>query len=462
MRRALHNANADSDASAPQLRRADRQRRGARSARGTSSDFADTESDVPVIATTSQLLSTGVDLPTVRNIVLFRPVGSMALFKQMIGRGTRLFPDEDKLSFDIIDYSGATALFDDPEFDGPPERVDERGDRRGRRTSSRRRGRGARARVRARTTPRSHSIDPETSMRSRGRSSTSTTSRSGSPPRLSTISILDRRDCGWSSTATSLPTPCVAVPGSAELSARSGGAGSAARTCSMCSSARDRHRRAARTHGLIDADPSTCSSTWPGTTRWPLARDRARRIRKEHADFFDAYQPAAREVLDETARQVRRARHRPARRPRRARGAAALRARLAGRDRGRFGSPTSCGSRWRTCARSPLRGVILYKNCSYETGLTAKLQFRYSMDRCRPIVATSDAASSTSPPSKAATSRRPRPSIGYSYPAQAHHVARATGCGSTAACSASRSGYRTCTTISPLDPVVKRPRSRLA
>ena len=48
----------------------------------------------------------------------------MALFKQMIGRGTRLFPDDDKLTFDIIDYSGATALFEDPEFDGPPERVD--------------------------------------------------------------------------------------------------------------------------------------------------------------------------------------------------------------------------------------------------------------------------------------------------------------------------------------------------
>jgi len=44
--------------------------------------------------------------------------------KQMIGRGTRLFPDEDKLSFDILDYSGATALFADPEFDGPPERID--------------------------------------------------------------------------------------------------------------------------------------------------------------------------------------------------------------------------------------------------------------------------------------------------------------------------------------------------
>lgn len=86
-------------------------------------DFADTERDEPVIATTSKLLSTGVDLPTVKNIVLFKPIGSIVEFKQIIGRGTRLYPDADKLSFEIIDYSGATALFEDPAFDGPPERV---------------------------------------------------------------------------------------------------------------------------------------------------------------------------------------------------------------------------------------------------------------------------------------------------------------------------------------------------
>ena len=84
-------------------------------------DFADPERETPVIATTVQLLSTGVDLPTVRNIVLFKPIGSIVEFKQIIGRGTRLYPDEDKLTFEIIDYSGATALFEDPEFDGPPE-----------------------------------------------------------------------------------------------------------------------------------------------------------------------------------------------------------------------------------------------------------------------------------------------------------------------------------------------------
>ncbi len=122
MRRALHNANADLAKDHPGyvVRIVSEEGDVGRS---HLSDFADTERPLPVIATTSELLSTGVDLPTVKNVVLFRPVGSMALFKQMIGRGTRLFPDADKLSFDIIDYSGATARFNDPEFDGPPEQV---------------------------------------------------------------------------------------------------------------------------------------------------------------------------------------------------------------------------------------------------------------------------------------------------------------------------------------------------
>jgi type I restriction enzyme R subunit len=122
MRRALHNANSDLTPQHPDYVVrivSDEQEIG----KGYLSRFCDTEDQYPVIATTSEMLSTGVDAPTVRNVVLFRPVGSMALFKQMIGRGTRLFPDEDKLSFDIIDYSGATALFSDPEFDGPPEVV---------------------------------------------------------------------------------------------------------------------------------------------------------------------------------------------------------------------------------------------------------------------------------------------------------------------------------------------------
>jgi type I restriction enzyme R subunit len=83
--------------------------------------FQDPERDFPVIVTTSKLLSTGVDVPTCRNIVLFKPINSMVEFKQIIGRGTRLFVDQDKLWFTILDYVGATGLFADPDFDGIPE-----------------------------------------------------------------------------------------------------------------------------------------------------------------------------------------------------------------------------------------------------------------------------------------------------------------------------------------------------
>jgi type I restriction enzyme R subunit len=66
-----------------------------------------------------------VDAPTCRNIVLFKPIGSVVEFKQIIGRGTRLYPDKDKLWFTIVDYAGATRLFADPNFDGEPERITE-------------------------------------------------------------------------------------------------------------------------------------------------------------------------------------------------------------------------------------------------------------------------------------------------------------------------------------------------
>jgi type I restriction enzyme, R subunit len=120
MRQALNNANADIVRQHPDyvVRIVAEEREVGREYLG---DFADPERETPVIATTAQLLSTGVDLPTVRNIVLFKPIGSIVEFKQIIGRGTRLYPDEDKLTFEIIDYSGATALFEDPAFDGPPE-----------------------------------------------------------------------------------------------------------------------------------------------------------------------------------------------------------------------------------------------------------------------------------------------------------------------------------------------------
>lgn len=88
--------------------------------------FKDLESRSPVILTTSQLLTTGVNAPTCKNVVLARVVGSMTEFKQIIGRGTRVRDDYGKLWFNIIDYTGsATRMFADPAFDDEPARVSE-------------------------------------------------------------------------------------------------------------------------------------------------------------------------------------------------------------------------------------------------------------------------------------------------------------------------------------------------
>jgi len=96
--------------------------------------FMDIDESIPVVVTTSKLLSTGVDVQTCKNIVLFRMVNSMTEFKQIIGRGTRVREDKEKLFFTILDYTGsATRNFADPDFDGVPpliteEEIDENGE----------------------------------------------------------------------------------------------------------------------------------------------------------------------------------------------------------------------------------------------------------------------------------------------------------------------------------------------
>ena len=82
-------------------------------------DFQDNEKTIPTILTTSQKLSTGVDARNIRNIVLMRPINSMIEFKQIIGRGTRLYDGKDY--FTIYDFVKAHLNFQDPEWDGPPE-----------------------------------------------------------------------------------------------------------------------------------------------------------------------------------------------------------------------------------------------------------------------------------------------------------------------------------------------------
>jgi type I restriction enzyme R subunit len=82
--------------------------------------FIDNDEPFPVIATTSKLLTTGVDTKTCKLIVLDQNINSMTEFKQIIGRGTRLREDYQKLYFTIMDFKGATRLFADPDFDGEP------------------------------------------------------------------------------------------------------------------------------------------------------------------------------------------------------------------------------------------------------------------------------------------------------------------------------------------------------
>lgn len=82
-------------------------------------EFQDNEKSIPTILTTSQKLSTGVDARNVRNIILLRPVNNIVEFKQIVGRGTRLF--DGKNFFTIYDFVNASERFKDPEWDGEPE-----------------------------------------------------------------------------------------------------------------------------------------------------------------------------------------------------------------------------------------------------------------------------------------------------------------------------------------------------
>jgi type I restriction enzyme, R subunit len=94
--------------------------------RGYLDRFMDVETLVPTVVTTSQMLTTGVDVPTCQNVVLARVINSMTDFKQIIGRGTRVRDDYGKLYFNILDYTGsATRLFADPDFDGEPALITE-------------------------------------------------------------------------------------------------------------------------------------------------------------------------------------------------------------------------------------------------------------------------------------------------------------------------------------------------
>ena len=89
--------------------------------------FLDPESKLPVLVTTSRLLSTGIDAQTCRIIAIDREIGSMTEFKQIMGRGTRIHEDTKKFYFTLVDFRKATNHFADPDFDGEPVQIYEPG-----------------------------------------------------------------------------------------------------------------------------------------------------------------------------------------------------------------------------------------------------------------------------------------------------------------------------------------------
>ena len=91
--------------------------------KGQLDNFINPKKPYPVIATTSELMTTGVDAKTCKLIVLDQNIQSMTKFKQIIGRGTRIDDSYNKLWFTILDFRKATELFADPDFDGEPEQV---------------------------------------------------------------------------------------------------------------------------------------------------------------------------------------------------------------------------------------------------------------------------------------------------------------------------------------------------
>lgn len=121
MRQALSNANADICATQPKyvVQITGDNPEGKREL----DNFIDPEKVYPVIATTSKLMSTGVDAQTCKLIVLDQNIKSMTLFKQIIGRGTRLREDLGKTWFTILDFKRATELFADKDFDGEPVQI---------------------------------------------------------------------------------------------------------------------------------------------------------------------------------------------------------------------------------------------------------------------------------------------------------------------------------------------------
>jgi type I restriction enzyme, R subunit len=273
--------------------------------RGHMQRFQDVETRTPVILTTSQLLTTGLDAPTCRNVVLVRLVNSMVEFKQIIGRGTRVRDDYGKLWFNILDYTGtATRNFADPAFDGDPsfatqEEIDEYG-----KTKS----------VEIETTEEPESVEPVEDRIADDPLSASTGERDGVRCRkyyfdggqveiaaelvheldsdgklLRVVKLTDY-------TAEKVRTLCASPD---ELRARWADAGQRADIIQQLAERGIDFQTVALQAGKPDADPFDllCHLAFnaPVLTR----RQRADRMKKQETAFFNYFAPEAREILND-------------------------------------------------------------------------------------------------------------------------------------------------------------------
>ena len=275
--------------------------------------FQDEETSTPVVVTTARLLTTGIDIPTLHTIVLFKPIRSIVEFKQIIGRGSRLATDYDKHDFEIIDFTGATLFFEDPDFDGPAEiEVEDEIDDEGNVVEES--GTGGQEPTWEDGSTDGHALDPPAADNPAPDDPQGQDGASPPPsarkfyvddtpvyltadavymtdPETDQLHLVEYRDYAATVVRRLFPTPtglrhrwCDA-PSRAEIAEE------------LRSRGIDLDELAERA-GLPDTDTFDVlvHVAWnePVVTRY----DRARRLRRDHAGFFQRFQPEAREVLD--------------------------------------------------------------------------------------------------------------------------------------------------------------------
>ena len=305
MRRAMANANTDmgrqhSDYVARIV--ADEDRWG----RAMLERFQDEETSTPVVVTTARLLTTGIDVPTLHTVVLFKPIRSIVEFKQIIGRGSRLATDYDKHFFEIIDFTGATVFFEDQDFDGPAEiEVEDEVDDEGNVVEELAMGEmepvgglaGARDTAPDGSAPEGLDVGPSPPPDAHKfyvddvPVYVTTDAVFMTDPETDRLHLVEYRDYAATVVRRLFPTPTGLrrrwrdAPTRAEIAAE------------LRSRGIDLDELAERA-GLPDADAFDVlvHVAWnePVLTRY----DRARRLRRDHAEFFRKFQPEAREVLD--------------------------------------------------------------------------------------------------------------------------------------------------------------------